>query len=96
MGRFRTTGRSKPPKQFPFTTAELRRLLECKGLLLSHAQEEEIASPDRRQIDEVLEFLCSPVLDVLEKENGGYVLTLPPSGARKRLEGLASLLSSEE
>ena len=35
-------------------------------------------------------------LAVLDKENGGYVLALPPSAARKRLEALAGLLSTDE
>jgi predicted RNA-binding protein with PUA-like domain len=65
-------------------------------VLLGQAQQEDIAPPDRRQIDQVLELLSNPVLDVLDKENGGYVLTLPPSAARKRLEALAGLLAREE
>jgi predicted RNA-binding protein with PUA-like domain len=64
--------------------------------LLGQARQEEIPSPSRRQIDEALDLLSNPVVDVLEKGSGGYVLTLPPTAARRRLEALASLLSSEE
>lgn len=65
-------------------------------LLLNRAQQEEMAHPDRKQIDQVLSLLSNPVIDVLAEEEDGYVLTMSSSAARKRLEALATLLSIEE
>jgi hypothetical protein len=65
------------------------------GLGRARDGEEEIAPPERKQIDEVLALLSNPVLDVLAEENGGYVLTVSPGVARKRLEALAGLLAGE-
>jgi len=64
--------------------------------LLGYASQEGIAPPDRRQIDHVLALLSNPVLDILAQEEGGYVLTIPPGVARKRLKALEGLLSGEE
>lgn len=63
--------------------------------LLGYASQEGVAPPDRRQIDHVLALLSNPVLDVLQREESGYVLTLPPSAARKRLAALEGLLAGE-
>lgn len=63
--------------------------------LLGHADQEGMAPPDRRQIDHILALLSNPVLDILMQVEGGYVLTLAPEEAQKRLAALASLLSGE-
>jgi hypothetical protein len=47
-------------------------------------------------IRDVLSLLSNPVLAVLTPKEGGYVLTISPNNARKRLATLASLLSSKE
>jgi hypothetical protein len=65
-------------------------------ILVDRAKQEELAPPDRKQIDEVLALLSNPVLAMLTPEEGGYVLTISPAAARKRLAALTSLLSSEE
>ena len=65
-------------------------------LLLGRAQGDEIAAPDRGQIDHVLSLLANPVLGILAEEEGGYVLTLSPPVARRRLTALESVLASEE
>ncbi len=64
--------------------------------LLGYASQEGVAPPDRRQIDHVLALLSNPVLEVLQREESGYVLTISPGAARKRLKALEGLLSGEE
>jgi len=65
-------------------------------VLLNRAQQDGIAPPQRREIDQVLALFSNPVLDVLAKEEEGYFLTMSPDAARRRLQALASLLPTEE
>jgi predicted RNA-binding protein with PUA-like domain len=65
-------------------------------LLLGRARQDEMAPADRTEIDHVLSLLSNPVLDVLDREDDGYVLTISPAAARKRLLALADLVTAEE
>jgi septum formation inhibitor-activating ATPase MinD len=65
-------------------------------VLLGRAQQEDVPHPDRLQIDQVLSLLSNPVLGLLSHEEDGYVLTVPPLAAKKRLASLADVLSTEE
>jgi hypothetical protein len=64
--------------------------------MLGSAAQEGVVPPDRRQIDHVLALLSNPVLDILEQQEGGYVLTIPPGVARRRLVAMEGLLSGDE
>jgi predicted RNA-binding protein with PUA-like domain len=64
-------------------------------LLLGRAQQEQTAPPDRKQIDQVLALLSNPVLDILSKEEDGYILTMSLDAVQRRLAALESLISGE-
>jgi predicted RNA-binding protein with PUA-like domain len=64
-------------------------------LLLGRAQQEQVAPPDRKQIDQVLALLSNPVLDILSEEEDGYILTMSLEAAQRRLAALESLISGE-
>jgi hypothetical protein len=63
--------------------------------MLGRAQQEQVAPPDRKQIDQVLALLSNPVLDILSEEEDGYILTMSLDAARRRLAALESLISGE-
>jgi len=65
-------------------------------LLLDRAQKEQMLTPERSQIDQVLLFLANPVLDILSKEEDGYILNTSLETAKQRISALESFLLIEE
>jgi len=65
-------------------------------LLLDRAQKEEMVTPERSQIDQVLLLLSNPVLDILSKEEDGFVLNTSIETAKQRISALESFLLTEE
>ena len=65
-------------------------------LLLDRAQKEETVTPERSQIDQVLLLLSNPVLDILSKEEDGYILKTSLETAKQRVSALESFMLTEE
>ena len=65
-------------------------------VLLGSGQQDGTAPPDRRQIDHALALLSNPVLGILARQEGGYILHLTPGAARRRLLALETGLSTQD
>lgn len=65
-------------------------------LLLNQAKLSGKVPPTLQQIDAVLDFLSNSLVSILVREADGYVLTLSPESAKKRVSVVASILGEEE
>lgn len=64
--------------------------------MLDRAQKKEMVTPERSQIDQVLLLLSNPALDILSKEEDGYILNTSLETPKQRISALESFLLIEE
>jgi len=55
-----------------------------------------MVTPERSQIDQVLLLLSNPALDILSKEEDGYILNTSLETPKQRISALESFLLIEE
>lgn len=65
-------------------------------LLQQKAKTGDASVADLEKIDEVLRLLSNRVLQILEKKDQGYIMTISPEAARARVVALGELLSGGE
>jgi len=76
-------------------TSEPLSAREVRAFLRERARHEGAPGPASREVESVIEFLASPVVRVLARQDEGYVLCLPPAPARQRLAAIERWMAEE-
>jgi len=75
-------------------TSEPLTVREIRAFLRERAAQVEAQPPPTRDVESLIEFLANPLLRVLLRHEEGYVLSLSPPVARRRIAVLGHILSA--
>jgi len=75
-------------------TAEPLTVREISAFLRERAAQVEAQPPPTRDVQSVIDFLANPLLRVLVRDEEGYVLSLSPPVARRRVAAMGHLMAA--